>query len=157
METNHFSHLSPGQPTYWPSDLHKIPDIVDFCVTKDIPPDFAVAQSCLDLSSDHSPVLVTLTSQALHKDPPPSLCNYFSYLIHQRLTPHVPLKTPNDVEDAVKFFTDTVVGRVEGDTQTSRSEQNPRLSDHNQTKTGSKTETPQRLAAPPNSREQTAT
>jgi hypothetical protein len=111
--TNHFTHLSTGQPTYWPSDIHKIPDIVDFCVTKGFPPDFAVVQSCLDLSSDHSPVLVTLTSQALHQDPPPSLFthrtnwNYFSHLIH-RLTPHVPLKTTSDIEVAVKFFTDTV-------------------------------------------------
>jgi endonuclease/exonuclease/phosphatase family metal-dependent hydrolase len=74
MEVNHLAHLSSGQPTYWPSDPHKIPDTVDFCVTKGFPPDFAVAHSCLDLSSDHSPLLVTLASHALIPDPPPHLC-----------------------------------------------------------------------------------
>jgi hypothetical protein len=57
MERLHLQHLSTGEPTYWPSDLRKLPDLVDFCVTKGIPPSFAVAQSCFDLSSDHSPVL----------------------------------------------------------------------------------------------------
>jgi endonuclease/exonuclease/phosphatase (EEP) superfamily protein YafD len=59
MESNNLTHLSTGQPTYWPSDMNKIPDLVDFLGTKGIPPDIAEAQSCLDLSSDHSPVLET--------------------------------------------------------------------------------------------------
>jgi hypothetical protein len=93
--------------------VHKIPDLVDFCVTKGIPPDFAVAHSCPNLSSDHSPVLVTLTSQ-IRPDPPPSLSNrltnydYFKHLISERLLLQIPLKTTDDIEEAVKFFTDTV-------------------------------------------------
>jgi hypothetical protein len=59
-----------GYTTYWPSDMNKIPDLVDFCVTKGIPPDFAIAQSCLDISSDYSSILVTLTSSTIHHDPP---------------------------------------------------------------------------------------
>jgi hypothetical protein len=114
MESNNLTHLSKEKPTYWPSDMNKIPDLVDFCVTKGISPDFAVAQSCLDLSSDHSPVLVILTSHAITPDGPPSLSNrrtnwvYFSYLVHQHLTLQVALKTSADIEAAVKFFNDTV-------------------------------------------------
>jgi hypothetical protein len=94
--------------------VHKIPDLVDFCVTKVIPPDFAVAHSCLDLSSDHSPVLVTLKSQPIRPDPPPTLSNrrsnwdYFKHLINQRLLLQIHLKTTDDIEAAVKLFTDTV-------------------------------------------------
>jgi hypothetical protein len=94
--------------------VHKIPDLVDFCVTKGIPPDFAVAHSCLDLSYDHSPVLITLTSQPIRPDPPPSLSNrltnwdYFKHLVNQRLLLQIPLKTTDDIEEAVKSFTDTV-------------------------------------------------
>jgi endonuclease/exonuclease/phosphatase family metal-dependent hydrolase len=69
LERNNLAHLSTGHPTYWPSDTRKTPDLVDFCVTKDIPPDFAVAHSCLDLSSDHSPILVSLSSTPIHPDP----------------------------------------------------------------------------------------
>jgi hypothetical protein len=52
--------LSMAEPTYWPSDRNKLSDLVDFCVTKGIPQDFAVAKSCFDLYSDLSPVLMTL-------------------------------------------------------------------------------------------------
>jgi hypothetical protein len=44
-------------------------------VTKGIPPNFAVAHSCPNLSSEHSPVLVTLTSKPIRPDPPQSLSN----------------------------------------------------------------------------------
>jgi hypothetical protein len=94
--------------------MNKIPDLVNFCITKGIPPVFAVAQSCLDLSSGHSTVLVTLTSHAINQDPQTSLSNrrtnwdYFSHLIHQQLILQVPLKTTDDAEAAVKFFNDTV-------------------------------------------------
>jgi hypothetical protein len=55
MERNNLKHLSMGEPTYWPFDRNKLPDLVDFCVTKGILQDFAEAKSCFDLSSDHSP------------------------------------------------------------------------------------------------------
>jgi hypothetical protein len=55
--------------------MNKLFDLVDFCVTKGIPEDFADVQSCFDLSSNHSPILVTLSSQALRREPAPSLCN----------------------------------------------------------------------------------
>jgi exonuclease III len=43
MEHLHLRHLSTGEPTYWPSDRHKLPDLLDFCVTKGIPPNSAAA------------------------------------------------------------------------------------------------------------------
>jgi hypothetical protein len=53
MERNNLKHLSTGELTYWPSDRNKVPDLVDFRVTKGIPQDFAEAKSCFDLSSNH--------------------------------------------------------------------------------------------------------
>jgi hypothetical protein len=87
---------------------------VDFCVTKDIPQDVAVAKSCFVLSSDHFPVLVTLSTQALNQEKQPSLCNRytnwddFRHLINKRLTLNVSLKTEEEIEVAVKFFNDTI-------------------------------------------------
>jgi hypothetical protein len=37
MERNSLKHLSKGEPTYWSSDWNKLPDLVDFCVTKAFP------------------------------------------------------------------------------------------------------------------------
>jgi hypothetical protein len=87
---------------------------VDVCVTKGILQRFAVAKSCFDLSSDHSSVLITMTTHALNQEKQRSLSNRhtnwddFRYLINQRLTLNVSLKTKKDIEAAVKFFNDTV-------------------------------------------------
>lgn len=40
--------------TYWPADLKKLPDFIDFAITKDIPQHLITAES--DLPSDHSPI-----------------------------------------------------------------------------------------------------
>jgi hypothetical protein len=107
MDRNCLKLLSAGYPTYWPSDRNKPPDLVDFCVTNGIPQDFAVAKSCFDPSSDHSPVLITLEIQS-------SLNNRhtnwddFRQLIKERLTLNVSLKTEEDIEAAIKFFNDTI-------------------------------------------------
>jgi hypothetical protein len=53
------SNISTAESRYWPSDWNKLPHLVDVCVTKSIPQDFAVAKSCFDLSSNHSPILTT--------------------------------------------------------------------------------------------------
>jgi hypothetical protein len=110
MERIKLKHLFTGEPTHWPSDRNKLPDLVDFCVTKGIPQDFAVAKS----SSDLSPVLITLTSHALDQEKQPSLSNRhtnwddFRHLINQRLSLNISLKTEEDIEAAVKFFSGQV-------------------------------------------------
>jgi hypothetical protein len=87
---------------------------VDFCITKGIPPTSATATSCLDLSSYHSPVLVSLANYPLPPVKPPHLSNQqtnwdlFRHLITDRFTLKIPLKTPEDIEEAVKLFNDTV-------------------------------------------------
>jgi hypothetical protein len=114
MERNNLKHLSTGEPTYWPSERNKLPDLVDLGVTKDIPHDFAVAKSYFDLSSDHSPVLITLKAHTLNQEKQPSLSNRhtnwddFRHLINKRLTLNVSLKTKDDIDAAVKFLNDTI-------------------------------------------------
>jgi hypothetical protein len=54
MEQLHLHHLSTGEPTYWPSDRNKLPNLLDFCVLKGIPHDSALTRSCFNLSSDHN-------------------------------------------------------------------------------------------------------
>jgi hypothetical protein len=107
-------HLSMGEPTYWPSDRNKLPDLVDFCVTKGLPEDFAVAESCFDLSSVHCLALITLTAHALEQEKQPGLSNRhtnrddFRHLINERLTLNVSLKTEGDIEAAIKFFSNSI-------------------------------------------------
>lgn len=55
--------ISTGQPTYWPSDQGKVPDIIDFCITKSVAKDIISWYSCWELSSDHSPILVEISAK----------------------------------------------------------------------------------------------
>ena len=55
---NKLNYVSPGKPTYWPSDPNRKPDLIDFAVTKNIPRNLINAEVLSDLSSDHSPVLI---------------------------------------------------------------------------------------------------
>jgi hypothetical protein len=73
LETNNLTHLSTGEPKYWPTDIKKVPDLIDFCVIKGIPNHCLNANSCLDLSSDHSPVLISLSTTTVENTKPPSL------------------------------------------------------------------------------------
>jgi hypothetical protein len=114
MESNNLKHLSMGEPTYWPSDRNKLPDLVGFCVTKGIPQDFAVANSYFDLSSDHSMILVTLTADALSPENEPILSKRqtnwddFRCLVNEGLTLNILLKTEEDIEAAAKLFSDRI-------------------------------------------------
>jgi hypothetical protein len=108
MERNNLKHISTGEHTYWQSDTNKLPYLVDFCVTKSIPQDLAVAKSCSDLSS-----YTNITCAEPRKQP--SLSNRhtnwddFRHLINERWTLNVSFKTEECTETVVKFSNDTVL------------------------------------------------
>jgi hypothetical protein len=95
--------MSSEEPRYWPSDRNKLPDLVYFCAIKGISQGFAVAKSCFDLSSDHSPILITLTANVLTQEIEPILSNKhtnwdeFRRLVNGRLTIYIPLKREEDI------------------------------------------------------------
>jgi hypothetical protein len=94
------------EPTFWPSDRNKLPDLVDFSVTKGIPQDFAVAKSCFDLSCHHSLILITLTVDMLNQEKEPVLSNRHTNwdnlrcLVNERLTLNASFNTEEDNEAA---------------------------------------------------------
>lgn len=52
-------HSTGSKPTYWPTDRNKIPDLLDFFITKKVSPNFIEIEENLDLDSDHSAVILT--------------------------------------------------------------------------------------------------
>jgi hypothetical protein len=68
MKSNNLKHQFGWEPTYWPSDRNKVPDLVDFYITKGIPQDFAVAKSYLNLFPYHPLILITLTVEAQNQE-----------------------------------------------------------------------------------------
>ena len=99
MQAMNLSHISSGSPTYWPSDLNKLPDLIDFCVTKGISANLTKVDLSLELSFDHTPVFVTFSDQAKLNDENVSL--------HSKQTNwglNIPLKTRIEVEKAIQNF-----------------------------------------------------
>lgn len=110
IQNSNYSVLSTGNPTYWPSDPQKIPDLLDFVVYYGISRNHLDVLECYDLSSDHSPILVTYSS---------SLCKHnrahlftkqtdvesYKYWIEKNVNLKIPLKTGADIDTCVEYFT----------------------------------------------------
>jgi hypothetical protein len=111
METGTCNKYLWGNPhTGHPTGIHC--EIKWTCVLQRAwPQDFAVAKSCFDWSSDHSPILITLRADALHHANKPILSNMhtnwdnFRRLVNERLTLNILLNI-EDVEAAAEFFND---------------------------------------------------
>lgn len=101
---------STGEPTYWPSDIKKKPDLVDFFVTKGLSTMSLDCKSSFELSSDHSPILADLNCEGIEVKKPCKLHNrrtdwiQFRKLIENTLVTQIPLKTEDDLTEAVEIF-----------------------------------------------------
>lgn len=108
MQSANLYPISTGEPTYWPSDKNKIPDLLDFAVVKGINSQNITAETCLDLSSDHSPVMITLNKDIKIQQKVIYLYNKktnwkrFKECLTDSLTCNISLKTPKDLEKAVE-------------------------------------------------------
>ena len=68
-------YQSTGKPTYWSKNLNKIPSLVDFFVLKRIAVNYISIEELYDLSSNHSPIILTLTITVIKKSLPPLMTN----------------------------------------------------------------------------------
>ena len=67
----HCTYYSTGEPTYWPTDHHRIPDLLDFFVARGVAANYIRVESIFELSSDHSPIIATVGTHALLRVVPP--------------------------------------------------------------------------------------
>lgn len=65
VDTKKFDVLSSGEPTYWPTDVNKHPDLLDFFVVNGIAKFYFNVESSLDSSSDHSPIIATISTSVI--------------------------------------------------------------------------------------------
>lgn len=114
LNKNNLNILSTGKPTHWPYDLTKMPDVIDFCVVKGIPLNHLLIEENFDLSSDHSPVLVQISTDIIHKQKPASLTNrssnwdLFRNLLEERININISLKSAEEIDEAVENFTQNI-------------------------------------------------
>jgi hypothetical protein len=90
--------LSTREPTYWPADKNKTPDLLDFALMKGISDIYMKIERNLDLVSDHSAITVTLSTHAILKESIPKLCtkntdwNKFGDIINSSIKLNIRLK-----------------------------------------------------------------
>lgn len=114
MTTLNCDQLSAGQPTYWPTDRSKTPDVLDFYVTKGIARNYTSIATSLDLSSDHTPVTITYSSVIKNIDKLPSLHNnntnwtVFRDIVDKNINLKIPLKNEIDIDDATERLTQLI-------------------------------------------------
>jgi len=96
-----------GEPTYWPTMIIKMPDLIDFCIIKGLLKTLFECKSCSDLSSDHSPVLTSLSTKIMLYSKPCKLYNNrtdwdcFQRSLVSFLSVNHSLKNDSDIEEAI--------------------------------------------------------
>lgn len=106
--------LSTGKPTYWPTDPGKIPDLIDFYITRNISANYLQIDDSQDLNSDHSPILLTVSENVIQKENNPVLINRrtdwesFRQCLEEKINLMVPLRNEEQLDAEVeKFINDT--------------------------------------------------
>lgn len=89
---------STGKPTYWPIDPQKIPDLIDFFITKNISVNTSIKESD-HFSSDHSFIILRVDENILNVTQTVTLANKetdwdsFKQDLESFINLSVPLKT----------------------------------------------------------------
>lgn len=121
---NNLNYLTTYEPTYWPTDTNKIPDLLDFFITKNISPRHVQINSSADLSSDHSPVIATVSSTIIEKTPNGSIHNqHTNWQLFREVFTHstsalTPLKTKEEIEAATEYLNTSIINAIRLSTPT---------------------------------------
>jgi hypothetical protein len=114
IQTKNYSYLSTGSPTYWPTDNNKTPDLLDFFITNGISTDCADVDANYSLTSDHSPIIATISTTVMIRQSPPRLhtshtqWETYKTIIRDNVDHTPKLKTSEDIEIATKNFISTL-------------------------------------------------
>lgn len=103
--------LRTPEPTYWPSDMAKNPDVIDFFIIRNISPHSSQVSTITELSSDHLPIMLeTGITPALRKPQIPlttKLTDWEKYraVLEDKINLHQRIKTTAELDRATAEFT----------------------------------------------------
>lgn len=118
---------SSGNPTYWPTDRNKIPDLLDFFISKRVSSNFISIEDCYDFNSDHSAVILNLSENIVKKATKPVLTNSstdwlsFKLELDSKIDLSVSLNTIEELEHACENFTKLIQNTAWANTKISNS------------------------------------
>jgi hypothetical protein len=103
-----------GRPTYWPTDRNKIPDVIDFYISKKVPMHYMKIEDSYDLDSDHSPIIMTLCNKIIKKESNYALTNKFTDWesfqseLNEKIQLNVPLRTTHQLDIETERIVDLI-------------------------------------------------
>jgi hypothetical protein len=109
-----YDTLSAGQPTYWPTDRNKIPDLLDFFVSNGIGRFYIDMENCLDSMVDHSPIIATVSTEVIKRNVSFKLYNKqtdwhaFSSWIDDSINLNRRFQNENDIDEAVEYLNHSI-------------------------------------------------
>ena len=104
-------YFSIGESTYWPTDITKLPNLLDFLIAWGILANYIQVESTFELSSDHSPVIATIGTSTPNKAAFPTLTtthtnwDMFRAYINVHINLHLCIKERAELDDATQYFT----------------------------------------------------
>ncbi len=104
------NYHSARRPTYWPTDPNKKPDLLDFFISKGIATNNIEAENIIDLTSDHTPVLLQLNTSIILKTKKHNLTNkltnweVFREILENTIDLKVSLKTVEELDQQSENF-----------------------------------------------------
>ena len=104
------NYFRTGEPTYWTTDHHRLPDLLDFFVARGIAAKFIRVEPVFELSSDHSPILATVGDHVLPRVVSPTLTTNHSdwdaccAYITTHIDLHLRIKQRSELDDATHHF-----------------------------------------------------
>jgi hypothetical protein len=104
IRNKNYIFLSTGSPMYWPMDNQKIPDFLDFFITRGISAAYTEITPSYDLTSDHSPIIATVSTTVIYRKATPRLhnakTNWDTYrnILQERTNLSVRLQVDTDIE-----------------------------------------------------------
>jgi hypothetical protein len=117
-----YTVTAPDSPTFYPAVMGHRPDVLDIALIR-LPQLSYNIKNINDLSSDHNPVLLTLSDSPITSSPPQnSRCvNWSKYIaiIDSLSQPSIqPIRTSQDIDAALNLFTANITTAVNNSTYT---------------------------------------
>ena len=127
ININRLNYLTTYEPTYLPTNTNKIPDLLDFFITKNISPEYVLINSSAELPSDHSPVIATISSTIIENPPNGFIhnqctnCQLFREVFNYSTSALISLKTNEDIETATEYLNTSIINAIPSFTLTKSS------------------------------------
>jgi len=106
LQTGHITLSSD-----WPTDPKKLPDLLDFLVTRGLPATDIQVVPVFELSSDHPPIIASIGAALPHTAIAPTLAtthtnwNMFRAYIDEHINPRLRIKDCEELDEATQYFT----------------------------------------------------